>query len=149
VEEKKFKEQLSKIAKWYIPIVSDSRSGLRKPMPGSEPNEKMGPIIDHLLPRIDTCEWCGITGDVSAKNHILRFTSLDGRRPARRWEHNCQTCKRQLDPATGKLKEKPKSRYQEAKELYEKTKKPPATRWWNDPAVYSDSDKNKPGKKEA
>ena len=149
MDEKKFKEELSKIAKWYIPIVSDNRTKLRKPMPGSQPNEKMGPVIDYLLPRTDTCEWCGLIGDVSAKNHILRFTSIDGRRPARRWEHNCQSCKSQLDPATGRAKQKPKSRAQLAKEQHEKTNKPSAAHWWNDPAVYTDSDKNKPGKNEA
>jgi hypothetical protein len=91
----------------------------------------MGPIIDYLLPRTDPCEWCGIIGDVSVKHHTLRLTSIDGRRPARRWEHKCQTCKRQLDAQTGKLKEKTKSRNQVAIEQHEKTNKA-SKYWWNE-----------------
>jgi hypothetical protein len=151
VDDKKFKEELSKIARWYIPIVTEKGDSgrSRKPKPDSQPNEMLGPIIQEMLPRTDTCAWCGLIGDVSGKNHILKFTSMDGRRPARRWEHNCQSCKRQMDPATGRAKERPKSKYQLAKEAVEKGQGTPRPYWWNNPAVYTDSDKNKPGENKA
>jgi hypothetical protein len=126
MDEKKFKEELSKIAEWYTPIVTNNdHGGGRKPMPTSKPNEKLGPVIKELLPTLNPCEWCGIIGNATVKNHTIRFTTPDGKRPDRRWEHRCQQCKRLWDPKTGIVKEKPKSKYQIAKESAAKCQQSP------------------------
>lgn len=131
MDDKEFKDKLSKIAKWYIPIVSDGgyKGSLRKPMPESEKNLTLGPVIEELLPQYNPCEWCGNV-TIQRQSHTLRFTSIDGKRPKRRWEHTCQTCRRHWDPNTGKLKEsRPK-----------KTSNPPEKKkyWWNEGIDKSD-----------
>ena len=129
MDDNEFKNKLSKIAKWYIPIVSEGRGckgHLRKPMPDSETNETFGPVIEELIPQLKPCEWCGVVCN-QKQNHTMRFMSIDGKRPKRRWDHSCQNCRRHWDSKTGKLKEnknaKPRANASEA----EKKKY-----WWNE-----------------
>ena len=150
MDDKKFKEELSKIAKWYIPIVSEKGEGgrNRKPKPNSQPNQRLGPVIQEVIPVLKACGSCDRICQQRI-NHTLKFTSIDGRRSKRRWEHTCQTCKNLLDPVTMRAKEKPKSKYQLAKEAMEKGQGTPRPYWWNNPEVYTDSDKDKPGENKA
>jgi hypothetical protein len=148
VDDTEYKFRLSQIGRWYIPIVNGRTSLQRKPMPDSQTNPSLGPVLDEVYPILKDCQWCGKLVDQKTK-HTLRFMSIDGKRPERRWEHKCQTCKRQLDAQTGKLKEETKSRNQIAKEQHEKTNKSSAVHWWNDPAVYTVSDKDKLGENKA
>jgi hypothetical protein len=125
MDDNKFKEELSKIAKWYIPVISEGsgcRGNLRKPMPDCEINPSMGPVIEELLPLMRVCDGCSKICDQRC-SHTLRFKSIDGKRDKRRWEHSCQTCKMPLDPETLKVKEKTKSAYMLAKEQAEAKKK--------------------------
>jgi hypothetical protein len=131
VDDKKFKEELSKIARWYIPIVTEGTTLLRKPMPGSRPNESLGPMIEELMPTLRACGGCDQICQQRI-NHTLKFTSIDGRRPKRRWEHTCQTCKKLLDPVTMRAKDRPKSKYQLDKEAAQKGQGPKRSYWWND-----------------
>jgi hypothetical protein len=131
MDDKQFKEQLSKIARWYIPIVSEGTTLLRKPMPNSETNERLGPIIEELIPTLRACSGCDKICN-QRTNHTLKFTSIDGKRPKRRWEHTCQTCRKLLDPATMRAKDRPKSKYQLAKEAAAKGEGPKRSYWWNE-----------------
>ena len=131
MDDKKFKEELSKIAKWYTPIINEGSGIFRKPMPRSEVNERLGPVIEELYPCLKVCGSCDKIADQKT-NHTLRFTSIDGRRPARRWEHTCQTCKKLLDPTTLRAKDKPKTKYQIAKEAALKGEAPKRSYWWNE-----------------
>jgi hypothetical protein len=130
MDDNKFKEELSKIAIWYIPIVSDTQL-YRKPMPDSVENNTIGPVIEQLLPNLRECPSCSKICDQRC-NHTLKFTSLDGKRPKRRWEHSCQTCRMPLDPVTMKVKEKAKSNYMKAKEAALRGEGPKRSYWWNE-----------------
>jgi len=140
VDDVEYKFRLSQIGRWYIPIVNERTSFERKPMPDSQPNATLGPVLEEVYPLLKDCQWCGKLVDQKT-NHTLRFMSIDGKRPKRRWEHSCQTCRRQWNSETGQLKEKPKAKPRPAK--------PAVTAWWNDPAVYTVSDKDKPGENKA
>lgn len=147
MEDKKFKEELSKIAKWYIPVVRDGSSvgTLLKPRSNSSPNDTFGPVIEELNPCLRVCESCDKITDQRV-SHSLKFTSIDGKRPKRRWEHTCQTCKKGLDPVTMKVKEKPKSDLAKAKEKADAVKTSASKKhWWNDPVNYTGLDNNKLG----
>ena len=128
MDDKKFKEELSKIAKWYIPVVKDGSSLGKeiKPRSTSQPNPTIGPIIEELLPIVRVCSGCNKICDQRC-NHTLKFKSIDGKRNKRRWEHSCQTCRQPLDPVTMKVKEKKKSAYMLAKEEAKKKEY-----WWNE-----------------
>lgn len=130
MDNKKFQEELSKIARWYTPIVSDC-SKLRKPMPKSQINPTLGPIIEELIPQLRACPGCDKICDQRI-NHTLKFKSVDGKRNKRRWEHICQTCKHALDPLTLKVVEKTKSAYMLAKEAAQRGEGPKRSYWWND-----------------
>jgi hypothetical protein len=143
MEDKKFKEKLSTIGSWYIPIVNETTSASRKPQINSQTNPLLGPIIDKLNPCLKPCQWCNRIVDQYC-THNLRIG-----RGEPYWEHNCKTCGRQWDPKTNKVIEKAKTAYQLAKELHEQGLATKRSYWWNDSSVYTDSDKNKPGKNEA
>lgn len=140
MDDKLFKDKLSKIAKWYIPIVSErtrgqmpSKANSRKPMPGSTPNETLGPVVEELLPTLRPCEWCNTIVD-QRQNHTLRFTSIDGKRAKRRWEHTCQNCRRHWDEKTGRLKENKNAKPRANASEQEKKKY-----WWNEGIDKSDN----------
>lgn len=146
MDDAEFKAKLSKIARWYTPVVKDGSSlgTWIKPRSNSTPNLTFGPVIEELNPCLRVCEGCDKITDQRI-NHTLKFMSIDGKRPKRRWEHTCQTCKRALDPVTMKAKPKTKSKLTEAKEKADAAKAPAVKAWWNDPAVYTISDKDKLG----
>jgi hypothetical protein len=131
MDDKKFKEELSKIAKWYTPIVKDGTNVLRKPMPNSQENPTLGPVIEELKPLLSECQSCSKICSQRC-NHTLKLTSIDGRRQQRRWEHSCATCKKPLDPVTLKAKEKTKSNYMRAKEAAQRGEGPKRSYWWNE-----------------
>lgn len=81
----KFIKKLSKLAKWYYPIQSDTSGALRKPMPLSEVNPDMGPVIDELT-TIHNCEWC--TKEV--KNQEIKIVRD---RKKQEWIQQCRICK--------------------------------------------------------
>lgn len=124
MDRKLFNEKLSQIADWYIPIVKENsrQSYNRKPMPGSELNPTMGPVIDQLKPCLNACAWCQKIVDQRTThkrvfNYKGRFTH---------WSHECQTCRSVYDPLTGKVVKKgvgdKKPKAVAAKKTY----------WWNE-----------------
>lgn len=151
-----FKNKLSKICKWYIPIVNEGRGcsgALRKPKPESKSNPSLGPVIEQMYPMLKPCEWCGNIVDQKT-NHTRRITEPDKRGVAVRcepyWEHSCHTCKKIWDPSTGQVKAKKTSEYyQKQKLLKEAQAEENKKRWWNDPEVYTVSDNDKLGQKKA
>ena len=102
MDDKKFKEELSKVARWYIPIVSDWNTDgrTRRPMPDSKPNESLGPIIDEVLPKLKPCEWCGKIVDqkISAQRVTNKLRSN-----RKMWLQRCTTCSQYYNSDTKKL----------------------------------------------
>lgn len=138
MDEKKFKEELSKIALWYIPVYTDRSEKEIKPQANSHINSTLGPVIEELKPILRECPGCSKICSQRC-SHTLRFRSIDGRRAQRRWEHSCQTCSLPLDPVTMKAKAKTKSAYMLAKEAAERGEGPKRSYWWNE--GISDNDK--------
>lgn len=99
MDDDKFKQLLSEIADWYIPIQSETADRLRKPMPASEINRSLGPVIETLHPQANPCTLCGVA-TVSRWRHTKKVNSA-GRKIC--WLHECGTCGRGIDPSTGDL----------------------------------------------
>lgn len=149
MDEKKLLEFISKHYEWTYPYISSEQGDIERITPCNinarrykfaAQNPQLGPRIikPKLGNNLRACEWCHQICDQKTL-HTVRFTSIDGRRPDRRWEHSCQTCKKIWDPKLGKLKEKPKSAYMQAKEDAEKGIGIPRPYWWKTPG--SDNDK--------
>ena len=131
MDDKKFKQELSKIAKWYIPVITDTTQKVIKPRTTSEINPSLGPVIEELKPCLKPCGSCGTICEQRC-NHTLKYNR---KQTERFWEHSCQTCKKPLDSETMKVKEKPKSDYMRAKEAAEQGLGAKRAYWWNDSIV--------------
>jgi len=119
MEDKEFKEKLSKISNWYIPIVRDGSSlgTYGKPMPTSCINQTINPIIEKMHAQLRPCEWCHKICD-QKQNHTLKIDEKSGKRE---WTHTCQTCRRIWDPNLKQLKALTKKKPTVAKK-----------KWWNE-----------------
>lgn len=139
MDEKKLLEFISKHYEWTYPYIANEQAEFERLKPAKQglrefktltQNPQLGPRI--ISPKeganLRECGWCHMICDQRC-NHTLKFTSIDGKRPKRRWEHSCQNCKKTWNPETGLLKDrvKPKSRERVAKEEVAKKKE----YWWN------------------
>jgi hypothetical protein len=105
MDDKIFREQLSLIAEWYIPIVADGSNRDRVPMVKSKPNRSMYPVIKRLKPIERACVNCGMICSQRC-SHTWTVNHYNRKLETPNWTHNCQTCKRPIDPITQKVIEK-------------------------------------------
>lgn len=140
MDEKKLLEFIDANYEWTYPFVSNDEAKFERLKPSKttvkyktlETNPQLGPRIIGMKPTcgLKPCDWCGRVVNQRC-SHTLRLTSIDGKRPKRRWEHNCQTCNKMYDAKTGELRSK---NARKPRDTAPKEAKPPAKKiyWWNE-----------------
>lgn len=93
MNDNKFKDKLSEIAKWYIPIINEY-SQAKKPAINSNHNlinSTLGPVIEELTTPPQPCDWCGkiVNQCVSYQRVIPRENDPNAKTI---WIEHCQTC---------------------------------------------------------
>lgn len=139
MDEKKLLDFLTQHYEWTYPYVGNEQAEFERIKPARpdlrefkclSQNPQLGPRIISLKSdaNLRACNWCHNICDQKT-NHTLKFTSIDGKRPKRRWEHSCQTCKKTWNPETGLLKDRVKPKGKERVTAEKKAKK--KEYWWN------------------
>lgn len=105
MNEEKFKDQLSKIARWFIPIVNDY-SQVKKPAVNANPeaiNTTLGPIIEELTIPPTPCDWCGkiVNQSVNYQRVLPKVNELPKTKSV--WVSHCKTCGLYKNPVTEEL----------------------------------------------
>jgi hypothetical protein len=105
MNEEKFKDQLSKIARWFIPIVNEY-SQIKKPAVNANPNSinsSLGPIIEELTIPPAPCDWCGKIVNHEASHQRVLPRPTDEPRTKSIWVSHCRTCKMYKNPITNQM----------------------------------------------
>ena len=127
MDDKIFKEKLSQLVSWYIPIYTEYSKILRKPKNKSDPSDcnlTLGPVVDEIKPCLKECTWCNKIVDQKTIHTLRHYNQAPKKR---HWEHKCQTCKKIYD-LSGPT---PKHQKEIKKEVALARAKASGGFWWN------------------
>ena len=100
-----FKNQLSKIAKWFTPIINEY-SQTKKPAVNANLdsiNPRLGPIIEELTTPPQPCEWCGKIVNQCASHQRVLPRENEAPRTKSIWVSHCKTCNMYKNPITEQM----------------------------------------------
>jgi hypothetical protein len=100
-----FKQHLSKIARWFTPIINEY-SHTKKPAVNANPesiNPTLGPIIEELTTPPSPCDWCGKIVNQEASHQRVLPRENEPPRTKSIWVSHCGTCGLYKNPVTEKM----------------------------------------------